>query len=466
VKLSLFTADGGRILKDDDPVKKELEKRTNVKLDVQVAPNGEYQNKYSMMVASGTIPDIFKASGFDAFQFMSQGIYMDVEPLLAKNAPNLMKYGSKEEWDMVRYKGKQLAIPYINVAGKLPFAVRQDWLDSLGLKAPTTLDEFTEVAKKFTFNDPDKNGKNDTYALGGPGGNDVYCQAFSFIFGAFGAQPQQYYVKDNKVTVGSLSNEYKAATEYIAQLYKDKVIDPDIFITKDDQGYQKIAQGKIGFVNYWWSTVPAIAMTQLKMDQLVPGVKWSVIDPVKGKDGKYGQKSYGSIGGTDTISVKCKYPEAALKFLDYLSTREGWELAGYGLKGEHYTEPGVMTPAGQKAKDEKWLDMYSQIVNRPDWQYEVQQKTAPLNWPYLDGAQKAKLYNDDFYGITTKEYATNWAEVKKVEIDWFIKFVTGAEPISKWDEYVKQWNAKGGKEMLDSMTKEYNARKGTNVATN
>ncbi len=33
----------------------------------------------------------------------------------------------------------------------------------LGLEAPTTLDEFMEVAKAFTFNDPDGNGKDDTY---------------------------------------------------------------------------------------------------------------------------------------------------------------------------------------------------------------------------------------------------------------------------------------------------------------
>ncbi|MFR6331699.1 MAG: extracellular solute-binding protein [Eisenbergiella sp.] len=43
--------------------------------------------------------------------------------------------------------------------------IRQDWLDKLGLKAPTTLDEFEEVIRAFTEQDPDGNGKKDTYGL-------------------------------------------------------------------------------------------------------------------------------------------------------------------------------------------------------------------------------------------------------------------------------------------------------------
>lgn len=37
--------------------------------------------------------------------------------------------------------------------------IRQDWLDKLNLKAPTTIDEFEKVIAAFTNNDPDGNGK-------------------------------------------------------------------------------------------------------------------------------------------------------------------------------------------------------------------------------------------------------------------------------------------------------------------
>lgn len=43
--------------------------------------------------------------------------------------------------------------------------IRQDWLDNLNLQAPQTTDELYTVAKAFTDNDPDQNGKNDTYGI-------------------------------------------------------------------------------------------------------------------------------------------------------------------------------------------------------------------------------------------------------------------------------------------------------------
>ena len=43
--------------------------------------------------------------------------------------------------------------------------IRQDWLDNLGLSAPTNMDEFEEVIQAFTEDDPDGNGQDDTYGF-------------------------------------------------------------------------------------------------------------------------------------------------------------------------------------------------------------------------------------------------------------------------------------------------------------
>ena len=47
--------------------------------------------------------------------------------------------------------------------------IRQDWLDNLKLEVPTTIDELEEVMRAFTEDDPDGNGQDDTYGLGGDG---------------------------------------------------------------------------------------------------------------------------------------------------------------------------------------------------------------------------------------------------------------------------------------------------------
>jgi putative aldouronate transport system substrate-binding protein len=55
-----------------------------------------------------------------------------------------------------------------SLVARLPFAanhyvmVRQDWLDKLKLPLPKTTEEYLQVAKAFTEQDPDGNGKKDT----------------------------------------------------------------------------------------------------------------------------------------------------------------------------------------------------------------------------------------------------------------------------------------------------------------
>ncbi|MFC0216299.1 extracellular solute-binding protein [Paenibacillus chartarius] len=477
VPLSLVQPDGGRVWKEDNPVTKEIEKRTNTKLTVNMIPNGDFANKYNVLAASGDIPDIVRSNGFDFQKYADQGLYLDITRYVDQFGPNLKKALKPELWELTKYKGKQFVIPFENVAGKEVPVIRKDWLDALNLKMPTNLDEFEAVLKAFTFNDPDKNGKNDTYGFGT---TSRYDETIMPIMGAYGiatgqigqGAPMMSYLKDNKIYPVAISPEYKAAIEYLKRLWDAKVVDPELFTIKPDQAQQKAAQGKIGYFTAWWSVAPQILTQQLKMKELVPNAKWDPIFPgLKGPDGKSGMQSYGNIGSTVAISAKTKNPEAVVKFLDYLATDEGWELTRYGIKGTHYTsitEP--RTPEGQKAFDEKWLDPLSQIVSRQDLVDKVNAASKdPVqveNNRFIDAAASYTLYRDAFYGIPlTEEQKTYGADVSKYEEEMLIKFITGAEPLSKWDEYVETWKRKGGKPILEAKIKTYNELKTANVTS-
>lgn len=472
--VSLIEPDGGRVWKDDNPVTKELEKRTNVKITANLVPNNDFANKYNVIAASGDIPDLNKLNGFDYQKYTDQGLYLDLAKYVDQFGPNLKKALKPELWDLTKYKGKQFVIPYENSAGKEVPVVRRDWLDALNVKMPANLDEFEAMLKAFTFNDPDKNGKNDTYGLGTA---SRYDESFMPIFGAFGlginsigqGTPMNHYLKDNKVVPIAVSPEYKAAVEYLHKLWDDKVIDPELFTIKPDQGQQKAAQGKIGYFNAWWSIAPQVLTQQLKMKEINPNAKWDPIFPgITGPDGKSGMTSYGNIGGGVAISAKAKNPEAIIKFLDYLATDEGWELARYGIKGTHYTTiTDPRTPEGQKAFDEKWLDPLSQLISRQDLVDKVNLASRdPVqieNNRFIVPASKYTLYQDVFYGIPlTDEQKTYGADISKYEEEMLVKFITGTEPLSKWNDYVEAWKKKGGKQVLDAKVKKYNELKSTN----
>ncbi|WP_248930644.1 extracellular solute-binding protein [Paenibacillus hamazuiensis] len=475
--ISLIQPDLGRVWKEDNPVTKELEKRTNVKLKVTMFPNNDFNNKYNVLAASGDLQDISRLGAFDYQKYVDQGLFLDLTKYLDEYGPNLKKALKPELWDLTKYKGKQFVIPYENAAGKEVPVVRRDWLDALNLKMPANLDEFEAMLKAFTFDDPDKNGKNDTFGLGV---TNTYSETFMPIFGAFGiapglfggSNPMNSYLKDNKMYPIAVSPEYKAAVEYIKKLWDDKVIDPELFTIKADQAQQKAAQGKIGYFTAWWSIAPQQLTQQLKMKEIVPNAKWDPIYPgLTGPNGKSGMLSFGNIGATVAISAKAKNPVAAIRFLDYLATDEGWELSHYGIKGAHYTsvtEP--RTPEGQKAFDEKWLDPLSQLVSRGDLTNKAAAATKdPVqieNNRFIDAAAQYTLYRDAFYGIPlTDEQQTYGPDIAKYEEEMFIKFITGEASLSKWDEYVETWKKKGGKPVLDAKVKKYNELKSGNVTS-
>ncbi|MNG27137.1 hypothetical protein D3C84_1122220 [compost metagenome] len=76
------------------------------------------------------------------------------------------------------------------------------------------------------------------------------------------------------------------------------------------------------------------------------------------------------------------------------------------------------------------------------------------------------MISDIFYGIpATDEQNTLGPDVAKYEVEMFLKFVTGAEPLANWDAYVDGWKKKGGKSLLDSKIKKYNELKSSNVTS-
>ncbi|MNC13581.1 Lipoprotein LipO precursor [compost metagenome] len=449
-----------------------MQKRTNTLLDVQMVPGSgqEYANKYSVLASTGDLPDISKTNGFDFQKYADSGVYMEISDLLEKYGPNLKSKISKEAWDLMRYKGKVFAIPYENKSGKIVPIIRADWLEALGLKQPTTLEEYKDVVTKFTFNDPDKNGKQDTYGIGA--GAAAWETDFMMIFGAFGAFPFQHEIKDNKVYPHSVSPEYKQAIEYIKGLWDAKVIDPDFFVIKSDAAQQKIAQGKIGTFEAWWSIAPQVLVRNLKMKEIVPNAKLEPFTQlVKGPDGKASMLSMGKIGGSAQISSKAKNPAAAIQFLDYLATEEGWELSLYGLKGVHYNtvEEGLL-PEGLKASNEKWLDPLALISFRNDLYIDAASKgKSPEqveDYRYMKVGLEYPLFQDAFYGLPqTDEQKTYESDLNKYERDMFIKFVTGRESLNNWDAYVNEWKKKGGQKILESRIAKYNELNGTNLAS-
>ena len=153
--------------------------------------------------------------------------------------------------------GKLTAIAQAPEKPQWGLKIRADWLSNLNLKVPTTVDEFYDVLKKFTFNDPDKDGKNNTYGLtsAGEGKGVGEIEALQNIWG-----PDDFYIKsDGKVGHPIADGYRKQFLDFLRQAVKDKIIDPDWYAQGWDIKNQLLCgKGLVG-VDYFPGTIATTA---------------------------------------------------------------------------------------------------------------------------------------------------------------------------------------------------------------
>ncbi|MCY9695667.1 extracellular solute-binding protein [Paenibacillus alginolyticus] len=159
---------------DKDFVKTAIEEKFNVSLKMTYLPLGQdYTNKLNTMIASGDIPDVFYAEGIPSNNYIRDGVARDLTGIITPaKMPNYFKnWVTEANLKSYQVQGafKRAPVPY-ETSYYRTFYIRKDWLDKLNLKMPTNYDELVGVMKAFTFNDPDGNGKNDTYGFTAAGG--------------------------------------------------------------------------------------------------------------------------------------------------------------------------------------------------------------------------------------------------------------------------------------------------------
>src|SRR5690606_41101589 len=82
---------------------------------------------------------------------------------------------------------------------------RKDWADKLGLGTPETIEDIYEMAKAFTEQDPDGNGKNDKFGL--TDRSDLVYGAFKTVASWFGT-PDEWGEKDRELLPEFMCDEY------------------------------------------------------------------------------------------------------------------------------------------------------------------------------------------------------------------------------------------------------------------
>ncbi|MDF2658438.1 MAG: hypothetical protein K0Q94_1229 [Paenibacillus sp.] len=327
-----------------DFVKQTIDKKFNVDLKLEYVSH-EYINKINTQLASNP-PDMWRdANGDGGLKYALDGLLADLTPFLSPaTMPNYFKYWVTED-ELKNYQFQnqfvRAPVPFSKKVYR-SYYIRKDWLDTLGLKIPTNYEEYLNVLRQFRNNDPDRNGKKDTYgyttAVGGDGIGLDWPEYLKngLTFASF-IEDNRFVDMQTDMRVGLVIND-------IVKLIEEDLIDPDWFLNKGTQGIEKAIQGKIGVLFDSFRTFALdsnVQGVQARSKQLNPKAEWVPFTMFPGKP-----LATKPLPGTPFLFSKQMAdgnPEKvkrSIEILNWLSGEEGFLLTHFGQENKHYTRDG------------------------------------------------------------------------------------------------------------------------------
>ena len=456
-----------------------LEKEYNVDLTVI---EGVLRQNFGAYVASG---DIFDATVFTHYmastsnfdEMIDQGVVRDIpEEWLWEYYPTGMKLLTEivgeDYWEQGLNKhsdGKIYYVPnMVMPAGtnQTIMLYRQDWLDNLGLEVPTTLEELHDVMYAFTYDDPDGNGKDDTYGMSA--GLGTYALRFYPVFGAFGLTdiPSNYILGDDGVYLTGATEEYRSAMQILQDWYAEGIVYPECVTDDRDACETKWANGTFGVVEcpliHIFSSKGSSSYMKLVENTFGEGTV-GVLGALTSQYGDgivYNNDNAPSVNSNYSLHFTATATDeqviAVLKMLESLVNND--ELAIkilYGEEGVDYTmEDDVLTimeHVSDDYKSQKGIGRALDVFHHNDTVTSLTMTEADKMYTEKANTQETVYYNN-IPAVNNESLNTYGSEVTKVVEEYYFNVLVGKDNLDAgWDAYIEKLNAAG----LDKILAEY-----------
>ncbi|MDX8045179.1 extracellular solute-binding protein [Gracilibacillus sp. S3-1-1] len=441
-----------------DKILNKIEEATNTEIDIQWVPDNNYEDRLNTAFATNTLPEAVFLKNQATFiqyrdamedgQFWEIGQYLDQFEHLSKLKENIL--------DNTRIQGELYSLYQGRPLSRQGFIFRKDWADNLGLDTPTTTDEFMEMARAFTEDDPNGSGEDDTFGLSDR--NDLIYGAFKTVSSWFGT-PNNWGEKDGELLPEFMFDEYKQTMDFFREMHEKGYINQDFPVTSstDQQEFVKngtagMYVGNISFVGTLYNDTVAIN----------PDAAFDVQNYVEGPDGEFGVwaiPGYGSLVMFPKNAIETE--EKLLKilgFFDQLMTPELINYAYWGIEGEHYEvkDGSAQTTDDQTLFDREVKPYQSLEIGEPEtngrlegfFDYDVKEKAEEL---VKDNDQY--LIEDPTLSLYSETYVNDGARLQEIITDATYNYMLGQLDDEGFDQAVENWRSQGGNKIME----EFNA---------
>lgn len=427
---------------------------TGIHVNVIVPPTGEEENKLNMMLAAQEEFDLFWG-GWTR--------YAD-EKVIAPLTDSVTKYGQAivESWGQdamdqtTDSSGVLWGIPRMAPLATYPVYVREDWLQQVGLSAPTTIDELEEVLKAFKEQDPAGNGQ--TIPLISTKGEDLHkCLSAGFTGKGYG----YYQDTDGKIKPTVMDIKFKDYLTKMNEWYEKGYLYGETFAIDGNTSREIIKKGQVGAAAMWYSAIT------IQSPYIQPAVNYLLCAPMTGPAGTNCE-----TGGTasENAALVPAYSENVDTVVKYIN----W--------AHEDIENHIVLENGIKDVDWKYTDEENHVIELLaenyigefvahqgvglEQRYSFSDPIKKMHYDYLRGPllDLDRTVLPDTYDVIMnnaelQEAVPNLEDIKRMIEEETVKFITGIRPLSEYEAFQNELMEIGMEDYIDELTRQYTAAK-------
>lgn len=455
---------------EDMEIFKIMGEKFNIDFEFDNPPSDNFEERLNLVMMDDTLPDVIMDMPMtDILKYGEAGVILPLNDYIDNQMPNLK--AAIDERDGTRKAityadGNIYYFPMLDekVSGNMPFVIRTDWLEQLGMESPVTLEDWEAYFEAVKTTDLNGNGQNDEVPFGSYDmtGLRNFCTAFG-VLDDFFTDPED----GGKVKYGPIEDGYKEALTWLNEMWNKGYIDQEI-ITMDYSSFSgKLAQNIVG--SFYGPLGGMLAAQNATMSASVEGFRVDATVPPQGKTQihAYIDQEPRAVAAA-VITATCKNVDRVVEWLDYMYGEEGGMLVNMGVEGTHYTmvdgkpiftDYVLNNETGLSPKNAVGTYSFAQstgpfilsqnLITQIDDEAVVKAKTECII-PYL-GQSKQYVITGSL-SFSSEDDAVRREAMTDIETyvdEMVMKFITGRESLDNWDTYVAKVQSMGIDKVLD-----------------
>ena len=256
---------------------RQIEAQTGVHVDFEEVKDPEWNSSVSLAFARGKMPDMILRGSLDVEEYgVSRHLLVPLDEYIGRGlmpnyAARLENSGLTDQLtasDGHMYQLGFLISQGVNTSGH--FFINRSWLDRLGLEEPETVDQLTDVLRRFRDGDPNGNGLRDEIPLEFTFDDNITGIYNLFSFFSLPLNEEYVYADDQgKVRFAPEEDAFFTCLSWLHRMYEEKLLDVDFISQGSNIWAAKVNEGNVGMFSYWRLQNTALTPETASMYQLL-----------------------------------------------------------------------------------------------------------------------------------------------------------------------------------------------------